>query len=264
MKMLQAGCDVLLESGLDVSVEMLSLEELIQIARVSRSAVYRMWDKDAFIDELLCYVAGPDGYFGGGELFDRETVDVVHKAISDNRHLLDTASGRHALLREAVRVGAGQNFRAQFSPQARIHTALMAAVRSSKNLHDRSNIAVAIEEAEMGSQKHITELIKFVMTTLGFRMRDRSMTVEQLQIIGASTLQGLAIRQDVSEAAAEQWRNTHDADVDSPHGSIVNPVFRPGLDGQPVEWTLAALAYIGVVDGFVELDPNFDYSEHKS
>jgi len=35
------------------------------------------------------------------------------------------------------------------------------------------------------------------------------------------------------------------------------PVPGPGLDGKPTEWTLAALAYLGVLDSFLEQDPDF-------
>jgi hypothetical protein len=35
------------------------------------------------------------------------------------------------------------------------------------------------------------------------------------------------------------------------------PVPGPGLHGQPADWTLAAFAYLGVIDAFMELDPDF-------
>ena len=31
----------------------------------------------------------------------------------------------------------------------------------------------------------------------------------------------------------------------------------PGLHGEPAEWSLAALGYLGVLDAFFELDPDF-------
>jgi hypothetical protein len=40
--------------------------------------------------------------------------------------------------------------------------------------------------------------------------------------------------------------------------SLLNdPIPGPGLHGQPAMWTLAAFAYLGVVDAFMELDPDF-------
>jgi hypothetical protein len=258
-RMLQAGCKRVMDRGLDVSLETLSLEDLIQVARVPRSAVYRKWPyKDDFIGDLLCYVAGPDGHLAGDNAFDQQTIDVVRKIIADNRHLLGTKGGRLALLREVVRLGAGQNYRAQLSPRMRMHTALMAAVGSSENLGARSNIAAAVEETEAMARNAINELILYVMTTLGLKMRDSTSTVEQLQAAGAALIQGLAMRHDVAEAAADQWRNTHEAGVRSPDQVTDTPIIRPGLDGQPAEWTLAAIAYLGVVDSFVEPDPDFD------
>ena len=262
--MLQVGCKRVMDSGLDVSLETLSLEDLIQEARVPRSAVYRRWPyKEDFIDELLCYVAGPDGHLGGDNAFDQETIDVVRKTIADHRHLLGTEDGRLALLREVVRLGAGQNFRAQLSPRMRMHTTLMAAVGSSKvgsskDLQARSKIAAAIEETEARARNAINELIRYVMTTLGLKMRDSTSTVEQLQAAGAALIQGLAMRHDVAEAATDQWRRTHEADDHSPDQVTDTPILRPGLDGQPAEWTLAAIAYLGVVDSFVEPDPDFN------
>ena len=40
-------------------------------------------------------------------------------------------------------------------------------------------------------------------------------------------------------------------------GLLNDPIPGPGLHGEPAEWTLAAFAYLGVVDAFMELDPDF-------
>jgi AcrR family transcriptional regulator len=257
-KMLQVAGDLVLDSGLDVGLEALSLEDLIQVARVPRSSVYRQWPyKDAFADDLLCHIAGPDGLLGGQDVFDEETLDVVHRTITGNSHLLRTAHGRRALLREVVRLGAGQNFRAHLSPRMRMRTALMAAVGSSKNLRARANIAAAIETASTRSRDNITELLEYVMRTLGLRMRDSTQTVAQLQAAGAALIQGLAMRHDVAHAAAEQRDDARDPGGSPPDQIASQPVPGAGLDGQPAEWTLAALAYLGIVDAFLEPDPDF-------
>jgi len=41
------------------------------------------------------------------------------------------------------------------------------------------------------------------------------------------------------------------------NGLLNTPVPGPGLDGKPAKWTLAAFAYLGVLDSFLELDPDF-------
>ena len=35
------------------------------------------------------------------------------------------------------------------------------------------------------------------------------------------------------------------------------PLPGPGLNGETADWTLVGYAYLGLVDGFVELDPDF-------
>jgi AcrR family transcriptional regulator len=41
------------------------------------------------------------------------------------------------------------------------------------------------------------------------------------------------------------------------NGLLNVPVPGPGLDGKQAPWTLAAFAYLGVIDAFIELDPDF-------
>jgi hypothetical protein len=41
------------------------------------------------------------------------------------------------------------------------------------------------------------------------------------------------------------------------NGLLNAPIPGPGLHGKQADWTLAAFAYLGVLDGFMELDPDF-------
>jgi hypothetical protein len=47
------------------------------------------------------------------------------------------------------------------------------------------------------------------------------------------------------------------ADAAFVNGLLNEPIPGPGLSGEPAQWTLAALAFLGVVDTFMELDPDF-------
>jgi len=66
-------------------------------------------------------------------------------------------------------------------------------------------------------------------------------------------VQSMALR-NVQVQAAADGANGEGAWVD---GLLNAPLPGPGLDGKPAEWTLAALAFLGVVDAFIELDPDF-------
>jgi len=61
-----------------------------------------------------------------------------------------------------------------------------------------------------------------------------------------------------TEAAGHDGAALHGASDIALVNSLLNgPVRGPGLDGKPAEWTLAAFAYLGVLDKFLELDPDF-------
>jgi len=87
---------------------------------------------------------------------------------------------------------------------------------------------------------------------LGLRLRDPARTAEQMQLAGGLLVQSMAQRNVQVQAALGDTPDA--AHVDA----LLNaPVPGPGLDGEPAEWTLAAFAYLGVIDAFVELDPDF-------
>lgn len=220
--------------------------------------VYRIWPyKAGFIDELLCYMSGPDGLFGADEVFDPETLRVVRETIERHRHLLGTPEGRRAVLREVVRLGAGRNFLAHFDQRMRIRTSLMAVVGSTRDIRYRGEIAMALERAGDQSRRGIVALIEYIMKSLGLRFRRPEWTVEQLQAAGAAALQGLAMVHDVGQAAQER-ADAVGAPGGQPVARIIDvPLPGPGLGESDAQWSLAGLTYLGIVDAFLEPDPDF-------
>ena len=90
---------------------------------------------------------------------------------------------------------------------------------------------------------------------LGLRLRDPAATWEHLQMAGGLLVQSMALRNvQVQAASAGETPSAEAAHVDA----LLNaPLPGPGLHGQPAEWTLVAFSYLGIVDAFVELDPEF-------
>src|SRR5215469_13098238 len=112
-RMLEAGRELALESGAALTLEHLRLEEVIQRARVPRSSVYRMWPyKDDYIDDLLCYLAGPGSWFSDRVVFDPDTFALIERPLTENKQMLATTEGRRALLCEIVRLAALRNYEA--------------------------------------------------------------------------------------------------------------------------------------------------------
>jgi hypothetical protein len=255
-RMLEAGRDLAIESGAALTIEHLRVEEVIQRARVPRSSAYRIWAyREEYIDDLLCYLAGVGNWFNERPVFDPETFTVLKQVVEDNRELISQPGGRRAVLCEVVRLTVAQNYNALTDSSLwRLHMALSATLGSTRSGEARQKIAAALEEAQRVSRDSLVAVFGFLAGELGLRMRDPAATIEHMQLAGGLLVQSVALRNVQVRAAAGGDDSGEAAKVDA----LLNaPLPGPGLNGQPAEWTLAAFAYMGVVDAFVELDPDF-------
>ncbi len=136
-------------------------------------------------------------------------------------------------------------------------------------------------------------MLQHLATGLGVRMRDPAYTLEHVQIAGGLFVQSLALRnvqvktalsgRDDGDAANGHSAPAYnapgdnapgadrdgdgpardtDADADLTEPAFVNELLNkaipgPGLHGEPASWTLVSLAYLGLIDAFMELDPDF-------
>lgn len=252
-KMLATAGDMAMEVGIGISLEDLSLEEVIRRARVPRSSVYRIWPyKGDFIDDLLCYLAGPDGWFHSSGAFDPLTYEVARKIMADHSDLLGTPQGRRGVLCEVVRQAVTRNFRAfQENRRWHAHVALSATVDSIVTDDVRANVAAALEDAEVQAGRVVADLIREIMARLGLRLRDPAHTIEHLVTAGRVLVRGLATHYNVAVTASDTHHRSGFRQI------IGDPLPGPGINEQPAEWTLAAIAYLGLVDAFLEPDPDF-------
>ena len=255
-RMLEAGRELAIEAGAALTIEHLRVEEIIQRARVPRSSAYRMWPyREEYIDDLLCYLAGAGNWFNDRPVFDPETFTVLKQVVEDNRELIGSAEGRRAVLCEIVRLTVAQNYAALTeSGTWRLHMALSATLGSTRSGEARQKIAAALEQSQRVSRDSLVAVFGFLAGELGLRMRHPAATIEHMQLAGGLLVQSVALRNVQVRAAA--------GDDDSGEAALVDtllnvPLPGPGLHGRPAEWTLAAYAYMGVVDAFIELDPDF-------
>jgi AcrR family transcriptional regulator len=260
-RMLDAGRDLALEAGAALTIEHLRLEEVIQRARVPRSSVYRMWPyKEDYIDDLLCYLAGPGNWFNDRPVFDPETMNVLTGVIEDNKQLLGSMEGRRALLCEMVRLTVAHNYRTLTESLTwRLHMALSATLGSTRSGEARQKIAAALEEAQRVSRESLITVFGAAVQVLGLRLRHPAATHEHMQLAAGLVVQSLALRNVQVQAASAGSASVGAASAEAAHvDTLLNtPLPGPGLHGRPAEWSLAALAYLGIVDAFVELDPDF-------
>jgi hypothetical protein len=261
-RMLDAGRELALEAGAALTIEHLRLEEVIQRARVPRSSVYRMWAyREDYIDDLLCYLAGMGSWFSSRPVLDTGSFGDVMQILGDNAGLLGTLAGRRALLCEVTRVTVTRNYTALTeSTPWRLHMALVATLGSTRTGEARKRIAAALEDSQRRSREWLVAVLGQLEGVLGLRLRDPAHTLDHVALAGGLVVQSLALRNVQVQAAADAPEGAGMArasDTAMVNGLLNDPIPGPGLHGQPAEWTLAAFAYLGVVDAFMELDPDF-------
>ena len=283
--MLDAGRDLALAAGAALTIEHLRLEEVIQAARVPRSSVYRLWPyREDYIDDLLIYLAGPGSFFSDRPVLDPDTAAVAGKVLTDNPHLFATPEGRRALMCEVVRLASARNYE-ELSGSApwRLHMALIATLGSTRSGTARRRIAAALEDSQLRSRESIVALLRFLADALGLRLKDPAYTYEHVQMAGGLLVQAMALRNvqvqvalaeppaegngggagEGEQGAGDPGGETNEGapDLTEPlyvDGLLNGPIPGPGLNGQPAPWTLITYAYLGLVDAFLEIDPDFE------
>jgi AcrR family transcriptional regulator len=261
-RMLDAGRELALEAGAALTIEHLRLEEVIQRARVPRSSVYRMWAyREEYIDDLLCYLAGMGSWFSERPVLDAGSFTDVKQILRENARLLGTLAGRRALLCEVTRVTVTRNYSAfTESTPWRLHMALVATLGSTRSGEARNRIAAALEDSQRRSREWVVAVLGQLVEVLGLRLRDPARTLDHVALAGGLLVQSMALRNVQVQAAAGAPGGPGMAgasDTAMVNSLLNDPIPGPGLDGQPAGWTLAAFAYLGVVDAFMELDPDF-------
>lgn len=235
-RLLDTALDMLQETGLTVSLAHLNMEELIRLADVPRSSVYREWEsKEAFYLDLMEKMVDPATKDGA---FDEETLRVVGVVIDEHRDRLATAEGRRAVLREAVRRAIERNVASVTTALSyRTFTALVATLPSLVGA-DQERILRLLRGIEQQFKSRLAAFYESLIPQLGLRFKP-GFNGTMLALTGSSVIEGHISR---------QWTNP----------VIVNtPVLMPGITDEPVEWHVAAVGFLAVVDGMTEPDPDF-------
>ncbi|MHA0290196.1 hypothetical protein ACXYX3_27650 (plasmid) [Mycobacterium sp. C3-094] len=240
--MLQTAVSILTKTGgLTVSLAHLNMEELIRIADVPRSSVYREWKtKEAFYVDLMEKMVEPTEEQGAA--WDRATLDVAFDVVERYKDRLETEAGKKSVLVEAVRQAAYQNFKAvSESLSWRTSTALAASLPALEEA-DRQRLLNALRSAESRFIERMSEFYEEVMPIFGLRMKEPYDT-PTFAALASSIIEGLVGR-----------RLTNPELVD-------RPILLPGVDGEPVEWHLSSVGFLAVLNLIVEPIPAIDSVE---
>ncbi|MFG6404038.1 MULTISPECIES: TetR/AcrR family transcriptional regulator [unclassified Microbacterium] len=234
-RVLSAGATLLAEAGVTVSLYHLNMEELIRRVGVPRSSAFAAFGgKEELVTELMVQLLRPPA--GDPVGFSPATVAVAEQVLERYGDRVTRADGSrdpdgaYAVLREAIRVTLRQNVE-ETAESAEWQTFLaLAASLPSLPPARRERVAEALRAAEAQFTEAMTEFYSVSFARLGRAPRD-GVQWHQVVTAGASIVEGVVSRRRMGSPAAHEI------------------VIAPGIDGEPVEWTLAALAYLAVVDG---------------
>lgn len=246
-RMLEAATAMVHETGLTVSLDHLSFEDVIRDARVSRSTVYRRWPyKDLFFTDLLKELARAAT---PAAISNEETaLPAIRRIVLEHLDWLETAELRHNLLLELLRQGSLQDFETmRGSTEWRTYLALHATFLSVADEDLRDELRTALAESEQAFIRRIAASWKTMAGLFGYRLRpELDATFESLASLVSADLRGQVIMALASPDTATRRIRA-----------------RPFGATEAAEWSPPALALAAIAVAFLEPDPLVVWDEER-
>ena len=239
-RMLSAAVAMVSRTGLTVSLDHISFEDIIRDAGVSRSAVYRRWPyKDLFFSDLVRQLARD-----ATPAIVEDELELMRQIAASRPDWLETPELRHRLLLELFRQLSLLDFQAMLgSPGWRTYLALHATFMSLADGDLRDQVQAALNQSEQAHNARIAQAWRQLTALFGYRLRPESgITFEALATLLSATLRGL----------------------------VVMALSAPDVAGQRIEarpfgadargrWSLPALGLAGLASAFLEPDPAVEW-----
>ncbi len=246
-RMLQAALDMINRTGLTVSLEHISIEDVIRDAGVARSSAYRRWPhKDLFVSDLVRQLASHPV----PALIADET-ELIRRIVAGRLDWLETPDRRHALLLQLLRQLPVLDFRTLYeSPSWRTYLALHATVLSMGGGALRDEIQESLAQAERERLGRVARGWQTMAAMFGYRLRPESgATFETVATLVSAVLRGLVLLAVSMPEVAEQSARSQ------PFGAIAEE-----------DWTLAGLGIGGIASAFLAPDPavTWDAERHAA
>jgi AcrR family transcriptional regulator len=243
-RMLRAAVAMVQRTGLTVSLDHISFEDVIRHADVSRSAVYRRWPyKDLFFSDLVKQLARD-----ATPAIIADELELMRRVLAEHQDSLETPELRHGLVTELFRQLAQLDFEAMLgSPGWRTYIALHATFMGLADGALRNQVQAALAESEHAHNARIARAWQELTSIFGYRIRPGSgVTFETLATLLSATLRGL----------------------------VVMALSTPGIAGQRVrarpfgaagedEWSVPALGLGGLASAFLEPDPGIEWDDER-
>ncbi len=190
-RMLDAAVQMVNQTGLTVSLDHISYEDVIRDARVSRSTVYRRWPyKDLFFSDLLKELA--KAATPAAISSEATSIPLIRGIILDHRDWLATPELRDQLLLELIRQGSENDFLTMYgSTEWRTYLALHATFLSVADEELRHDLEVALVASERDFVGRVAAAWELLAKLLGYRLRpETGGSYESFARIAIASLRG--------------------------------------------------------------------------
>jgi AcrR family transcriptional regulator len=243
--MLAAAAAMVSRSGLTVGLDHISFEEVIRHAGVSRSAAYRRWShKDLFFSDLVTRLARD----ATPALIADETV-LWQRILSELAQWISTPRLRARLFSELMRQVIELEYEAVITaPPWRTYIALHATSASIADEALRERVRAVLADSDQAVIAKIAASWEGLAGLFGFRLRPELATAgfETLAATLSPTLRGFQI-----------------AALATPELTTRRVHVAPVPDTPPADWTLPAIAIIGIAQTFLEPDPAITWDDER-
>lgn len=236
--MLETAFEMLMTRDLPLGLDNIKMEEVIEVSGVPRGSGYRVWSSEEgpggpqgrFRNAVAQMVLAGEAMVHANEDDAAEFADLFDATEAQSFKKLKPEE-RGELMRELVRVVVARNYRAVAAdPLLRVQHGLTAIVRMRANPAGDERLAAAVETAGRLKTDRFMPLYERILDTFGLRLKS-GYTAEQFAYATLALSEGTWLRPSIVDK------------LDS-------------VDEQGNEWTLMAVAFMGLLREFVENDPD--------
>ena len=244
-RMFDAARDAVVRGGLTVSLEHISLEELIREAGVSHNAVYRRWpERDLFLGDLVKELARD-----AVPSIDDQEIEAIERLIAERVDQLETPEDRDGLVAELIREIALMHFEMLYqSTRWSTYLALNAACLSITDDETRSEVRFALAQSEQAHIRAVAKVLEVLAGLVGYRLRpETAASFETLATLNTAALHGLITMAISDPTLATQCLQA-----------------APFWPNDGAEWSLPAMALASNVSALLEPDPETDWRAERA
>ena len=243
-RMLHAAVAMVSRSGLTVSLDHISFEDVIRDADVSRSAVYRRWPhKDLFFSDLVKELARK-----ATPTIVSEELGLIRRVVAERLDWLETPELRHRLVVELLRRLSVLDFQTLYgSPEWRTYLALHATFLSIADEELRDQVQEALATSERDHIARVASAWERLVGLIGYRLRPEfGATFETAATLVDGAMRGLVITA-----------------LSMPDVATYRAQARPFGAASTDEWSLPGLALASMALAFLEPDPAVEWDARR-